>query len=73
MNGISLRGREILDAKPGVGNGPQIIRTKRENETQIGSPGQKERDTRKEKQLQSQQAVSLELPAAVTWGKVAAA
>lgn len=61
MNGVSPGGKESLAAEPGVDNGPQIARTKRENETQTGSPGQKRKDTRKEKQLQSRLDISLEL------------
>lgn len=66
MNGVSPEGRESLAAEPGVDNGPQITRTKKENETQIGSPGQKRKDTREEKQLQSRQDISLEPLAALS-------
>lgn len=47
-------------------NGTQIVRTKKEKETQIGSPGQKRKDTREEKQLQSRQDTSLELLVALS-------
>lgn len=66
MNGVSPGGRESLAAEPGVDNGTQIVRTKKENETQIGSPGQKRKDTREQKQLQSRQDISLDLLVALS-------
>lgn len=66
MNGVSPGGRESLAAEPGVDNGTQIVRTKKEKETQIGRPGQKTKDTREEKQLQSRQDSSLELLVALS-------